>query len=140
MAKWGTEKWGIDSWGSAGLALDMPIITAVSPTICDVKGGTVLAIFGTDFVSPIVEVLDGALQLIGTGYIFEDRLDVRLTKMLVGMPAAPVASYGLRVITPFGVSPVLPNAVTYKVFAEEAKVLRTRRLFSRAWRTGERII
>jgi hypothetical protein len=139
VGSWGLGPWGTGTWGGLGEPVEGPGIFVVGPTIADVKGGTVISIFGSGFIDPlIIELYDGAIK-VGEGKYFEARLDVRLEKMLVGMPALPVGSYGLKVITPFGASGILEDAVQYKVFAEEGKVQRVRRRWANAWQIGERL-
>lgn len=135
---WGTGSWGTGSWG----AVPAPALAVVSPGLADVKGGTVVGLFGTNFFDPmLVELLDGGgITVVGRAYYFEARLDLRAGKALVGLPPLPVGSYGLRLTTPAGVSPIVPNAVTYAVFAEQTKVQRARRQWSSAWATGPRIL
>ena len=116
-------------------------MAAVSPTLAEVEGGTVIGIFGTNFTDPvIIELVDGGGTVVGQGQIFEARLDLRLQKMLVGFPPLPAATYGIQVTTAAGTSPILPNAVTYKLFAQEGKAQRARRHFAQAWATGERLL
>jgi hypothetical protein len=113
----------------------------VSPSIADVLGGTVLGIFGENFTDPMtIEVLEADLTVVGQAKYFEARLDLRLQKALVGFPALPAGSYGIRITTAAGTSPVLPDAVTYKPFASEGKVLRMRSRFARVWATGRRVL
>lgn len=135
VGSWGIGPWGTGTWGGTGA----PGVGAVSPTIADVKGGTVVALFGTGFIDPvIVELYDGN-DLAGVGAYFEAKLDVRLEKMLVGLPELPIGVYGIKITTPLGSSPILPDAVEYKVFAEEGKVQRVRRRWAKAWQIGRRL-
>ena len=139
VGSWGIGPWGTGTWGGLGETGEGPGIGDVSPAIADVKGGTVVAIFGSGFVDPItIELYDGAIK-VGEGKYFEARLDVRFEKMLVGLPPLPVGAYGIKLITPYGSTPILADAITYKVFAEEGKVQRVRRRWSAAWRVGERL-
>jgi hypothetical protein len=139
VGSWGIGPWGTGTWGGLGEPVEGPGAIAVSPTIADVLGGTVVAIFGSGFIDPVtIELYDGLIK-VGEGKYFEAGLDVRLEKMLVGMPALPVGSYGIKIITPYGESGILEDAITYKVFAEEGKVQRVRRRWAEPWQVGERL-
>lgn len=140
VGSWGIGPWGTGTWGGLGQPVEGPIIGVVGPTIADVKGGTVVGIFGTGFIDPVVvELYDATATKLAEAKYFEARLDVRLKKMLVGMPALPVGFYGIKVITPFGASPIFPDAITYKVFAEEGKAHRVRRRWAQPWQVGKRL-
>jgi len=76
----------------------------------------------------------------GTAEYFEARLDLRAGKILAGFPALAAGTYGIRTTTAAGTSAVLPDAVTYAVFAEEGKVQRVRRRYADIWATGNRIL
>jgi len=139
----GTGAWGVSPWGAGtpwgGIGAGEPRIDAVSPGIADVKGGTVVGIFGSGFVDPVVIELYDGLTKVGEGKYFEARLDIRFKKMLIGLPALPVGAYGIKVTSPYGTSPIFENAITYKVFAEEGKVQRVKRRWAEPWRLGERL-
>ncbi|MCZ6870546.1 MAG: hypothetical protein O7G84_13675 [Gammaproteobacteria bacterium] len=139
VGNWGTGLWGCSTWGGAG---DPPIAGGVTGVLCDVKGGTVLGVFGSNFVDPtIIEVVDNlGVEVFGTAEYFEARLDLRPTKILAGFPALAAGTYGIRITTPAGATPVLQDAVTYAVFAEEGKVQRVRRRYADVWSTGNRIL
>ena len=144
VASWGLGLWGgpeSSAWG-AGQVPGSPILGAIQDSPCDVKGGTVLGIFGNNFVDPtLIEIVDMiGLETLGTAYYFEARLDLRKSKILAGFPALPVGTYGVKLTTIAGTTPVLPNAVTYAVFAEEGKVQRVRRRYASPWSTGERLL
>jgi hypothetical protein len=141
VGNWGTTPWGCSAYGGA-VGVDPPFVGAVGPAICDVKGGTVLGVFGDNFVDPTrIEIIDmGGLETIGEAYYFEARLDLRKTKILAGFPPADAGTYGIRITTPAGVTPVLPDAVTYQAFAEQGKVHRVRRRWAPFWATGERLL
>lgn len=142
MSAWGTGGWGLGTWGAGGAPLPAPLLLGVESKLCNVKGGTVLGVFGDHFVHPsVIELIDMVgLDAVGQAKYFEPRLDLRPKKILAGFPALPAGTYGLRLTTPYGVTPVLPNAVTYVVFAEEGKVHRVRRRYAGAWATGERLL
>lgn len=135
---WGTGAWGCGPWGGAG----PPTVGGITGALCDVKGGTVLGVFGTDFTDPaIIEVVDNlGVEVFGTAEYFEARLDLRSGKILAGFPALAVGTYGIRITTSGGTSAVLQDAVTYAVFAEEGKVQRVRRRYANVWATGNRIL
>ncbi len=139
---WGHGPWGCSTWGGMGGAADPPSLGAVGPALCDVLGGTVLGVFGDNFVDPtIIQVIDMiGLEVLGEALYFEARLDLRKNKILAGFPALPVGTYGVKVITPSGSTPVLPDAVTYEVFADEGKVHRVRRRYAEPWNTGTRLL
>ena len=133
---WGLGPWGLGTWGGIG----GPSFAAVSPIVAEVRGGTVVGIFGTGFADPTtIEILDAGNIVRGRAYYFEARLDLRPKKVLVGLPPLPAGVYGIRITTPAGISPIIPNVITYKEFADEGKVLRMRRRFAQIWATGERI-
>ena len=138
---WGQGAWGCSTWGGMGDP-NPPMLGAVGPALCDVLGGTVLGVFGDNFVDPtIIQVIDMiGLEVLGEAEYFEARLDLRKNKILAGFPALPAGTYGVKVITPSGSTPVLPNAVTYAVFADEGKVHRVRRRYSNVWATGPRLL
>ena len=142
MSQWGTSGWGTGTWGSLTVEAEPPIVGAVSPSLADTRGGSVLGVFGTNFLDPMsVEIIDPvSSEVVGEVYYFEARLDLRSNKLYAGFPALPSGTYDIRVITPGGTSPVLESAVTYKLFAEEAKVHRVRRAWAPAWATGERLL
>ncbi len=138
---WGATPWGCSHWGGQAGG-GPPILGAVGPALCDVKGGTVLGLFGDNFTDPtVIEVVDPiGLETLGTAHYFEARLDLRNNKILAGFPALPQGTYGVKVTTAGGVSSVLLDAVTYEPFADEGKVQRVRRRWSPFWGTGERIL
>lgn len=142
MTQWGTGGWGTGTWGSGSQEGDPPFLGAISPAIADTRGGTVISVFGSNFVDPMsVEIIDPiGGEVLGTAYYFEAQLDLRNSKLLVGFPALPAGTYGVRITTPAGTSAVLPDAITYKLFAEEAKVHRVRRAWAPVWATGERLL
>ena len=142
VGSWGLGPWGTGSWGGLGEGgAGGPGLGGVSPTLAEVEGGTVIGIFGENFTDPvIIELVDGDGTVLSRGQIFEARLDLRLQKMLVGFPPMPPGVYGIQVTTDAGTSPILPDAVTYKEFAQEGKVQRARRHFAQAWATGERLL
>lgn len=126
-------------WGTGSLG-DPATLFAVEPGIADVLGGTVATFFGANFTDPaLIELLTGGGTVVGTAYYQRAKLDLRNGKIIAGLPALPAGVYGVRVTTTAGPSPILVNAITYKVFADEGKVLRTRRRFAAIWATGERI-
>jgi len=132
---------GGDPWGGAvpgGAA--PPTLIAVDPGVADVLGGTLATFYGTSFYDPaLIEIVDGGGATVGTAYYQHAKLDLRYGKIIAGLPALPVGVYGVKVTTPAGTSPVLRGVLTYKVFADEGKVLRTRRRYAQIWATGERI-
>lgn len=141
MANWGSGSWGTGQWGGVTVP-SPPSLGAIDDVLCDVRGGTVLGIFGDNFVDPTkIEVVDMiGLEVLAEAYYFEARLDLRKKKILAGFPALPAGTYGVKLTTPAGTTPVLPNAVTYVVFADEGKVQRVRRRWSNIWSTGERLL
>lgn len=138
---WGTGYWGTGLWGGAATP-GPPILSAVQQSPCSTLGGTVLTIYGDNFIDPaVIEVIDPVgLEVLGLAYYFEARLDLRKDKIIAGFPALPVGTYGLRIRTIAGQTPVLLDALTYVVFADEGKAQRVRRRFAPAWSTGKRVL
>ncbi len=135
---WGHGPWGLGTWGGLGV---IPDLLSLSSSIADVKGGTLITLFGIAFVDPtVIELYDSLSNLVGEAKYFEANLDLRAKKVIAGFPALPVGTYGLRIITPGGDTGIIPNMITYKVFAEEGKVQRVRRRWAEVWQTGERIL
>ncbi len=139
LSGWSTGNWGLSPWGSPGA----PSLAVIDLGGCDpsdfanVLGGTPATLYGNNFFDPaVVELLQGSL-VVGRAEYFEGRLDLRLKKMIVGLPALPAGTYSVRVTTAYG-SALLPDAVTYKPFCEQTKVHRVRRRFAPAWATGPR--
>jgi hypothetical protein len=144
VGNWGVSTWGCATWGGASSPEPSPpSLGALDPgAICDVKGGTVLGIFGDNFVDPTrIFVVDPiGLEVLGEAYYFEAKIDLRKNKILAGFPALPAGTYGVKISTPAGMTPVLLDAVTYLPFAEEGKVQRVRRRWGEFWATGERLL
>ena len=141
VGNWGVGAWGCSTWG-ANAEASPPTLGAIDSALCDVKGGTILGVFGDNFVDPtVIEIVDMiGLEVLGRAYYFEARLDLRKNKILAGFPPLAVGTYGVKLTTPSGTTPVLPDAVTYAVFAEEGKPQRVRRRFANIWATGERLL
>lgn len=151
---WGSSgEWGFTPWGT-GAAAPTPTLIGVSPGLVARRGGDVIRVLGTGFIKPaLIEVLDGAV-VVGTCYAFEadelndpkgDDGDLGLfaltrTRIFAHTPALEDGTYDLRITTPGGTSGVLVGALTYELFAEEAKVLKVRQKHSRKWKTQRRLL
>lgn len=132
--------------------LPVPTITTITaqraahePNVCDVHGGTVVAIVGTGFISPIeVRIQVGGEYItdlegkIASGYIWDPDRNVTRTQIFAGMPTLPAGSYDVSIVTGGGASNVV--AVAYRLFAEEHRVLSVRQKFAKTWRTGARFL
>jgi hypothetical protein len=137
---WGRAPWGGDAAWGAGVDLPLPILHAVHPTVLEIRGGTVLGIFGENFFDPMtVEVLDAG-EVVGTGYIFDAEFDLERNRAYAGMPAMAEGVYDLRVTTAGGDSNVLEGALDYRLHSEQAKVHGGRIKFSSTWKTGPRTL
>lgn len=137
---WGRGPWGEESpWGT-GVDLPPPIVSDVHPTILEIRGGTVLGIFGENFHDPMtVEVLQAG-QVVGTGYIFDAEFDLQPNRAFAGMPALDEGVYDLRVTTAGGESNVLGGVLDYRLHSEQAKLHAGRIKFSSTWKTGPRTL
>lgn len=134
---WGSGPWGSGSpWGT-GSSAPPPTLIAVSGSVIDVEGGTVVRIVGTNFEDPaLIElILGGTVR--GVGYVHEPRYDLRANRIDAGMPAVPAGVYDLRVTTSGG-SATLLAALEAKPHAEEWRVVEGRGKWARAWRLGRR--
>lgn len=99
--------------------------TTAEPIEINSKGGDVILVEGSDFASDlVVELLQGG-EVIGTGLIVEPEIDLESTKVYVGMPAAPVGSYDLRITTSEG-SDLQSDAVESVLVSEEYKTEKLR--------------
>lgn len=154
---WGTGSWGAGSpWGT-GTAAPPPTLSGVasypgptappsSPAVVAVRGGTILRVLGTNFVAdedrPYIEVdfLNGALEIVGQGYIFDPEFDIQASHITCGAPALEAGLYSLRVTTAGGTSGILADAVAARLFAEEFKTHDVRRKWGPKWDTGDRLL
>lgn len=136
---WGSGLWGAGSpWGT-GVSLPPPSVVGVSTDVAERRGGTVLRVLGTGFVDSMVVDLLQAGVFQGAGYIFDPRFDVESNRAWVGMPALDDGVYDLRVTTSGG-SATLAAAVTFKLHAEEYKVVHMRSKWPSVWDAGTRYL
>lgn len=135
MSGWGSGSWGTSAWGSPGA----PALLLIDPAVADTRGGTTVTLYGLNFFDPAQVELVRNVTTVGRGQYLSARLDLRLKKMIVGLPALPADTYGIRVTTPYG-SSFLPNCVEFRLFAEEVKVHRVRGRWSAAWAVGPRLL
>lgn len=148
---WGTGAWGGTPWG-IGATAPIPTVISVSPGIVARRGGAVISLLGTGFSKPaLIEVLSG-LTVVGTCYAFEaDDLNdgktdgdlglfaLRSNRIFAGTPALADGVYDLRLTTPGG-SSTLVGALTYQLFAEEAKAQKVRQKLASKWKVGRRLL
>lgn len=150
---WGSAgQWGLTPWGT-GAEAPVPTLISASPGLVARRGGDVITLLGTGFTRPVtIEVLSG-LVVVGTCYAFEadilnddkgDDGDLALfaltsTRIFAHTPALEDGTYDLRITTPGGTA-TLVGALTYELFAEEAKVLKVRQKMSRKWKTQRRLL
>jgi hypothetical protein len=130
----------------------VPTITTITvqrpshePNVCDVHGGSLVAIVGTGFIAPVevriqvageyVSDLEGK---IARGYIWDPLRNMTRTLIYAGMPALSAGAYDVSIVTDGGASNVV--SVTYRLFAEEHRVLSVRQKFAKTWRTGSRFL
>lgn len=137
---WGVGPWGAGGpWGT-GVALPPPVLIGVSDPIVNRVGGTVVVVYGENFYDPmLVEILKSG-NVVGEGILWDPTLNLEENRAWVGMPALDDGFYDLRVTTDGGVSPVLVNALEYRLFAEEAKTLAARSKWGKNWDVGPRIM
>jgi hypothetical protein len=132
---WGTGGWGTEGWG-VGTTTEAPTLVGVSPGLLDVEGGDVITIVGSNFYYPVVVEVLQAGNVVGTCYMFDPEFDLTASRLLMGSPSLPTGTYDLRVSTNNGFEATLANALTYKVFAEEARAHAGRGKWASAWLTG----
>jgi hypothetical protein len=100
----------------------------------------VVRLLGTNFNDPmIIDVLQSGV-VVGNAFYFDAEFDLESNLCFVGMPALDDGFYDMQVTTPGGTSPLLVNAVEYRLFAEEMKVQRVRIGFSSPWAAGGRLL
>jgi hypothetical protein len=124
-------------------------ITAVRPAsipnVCDVAGGTVVLIVGTNFAPPVtIRVRSGSDDILDNegkparGFVWDVQRNLTATQIYAGMPALAAGTYNVAVITDEGTSNEI--AVEYRLYAEEHRVLSARQKFAKRWRAGARFL
>lgn len=111
-----------------------------------------ISILGTGFSKPVLIELLSGLTVVATCYAYEaDELNdgktdgdlglfaLQSNRIFAATPALDDGTYDLRVTTPGG-SDTLVNALTYQLFAEEAKVQKVRQKLSAKWKVGRRLL
>ena len=137
---WGLGEWGKTPWGT-GTELPPPGIIAVSPTLSDELGGTIITVVGTNFSSPAtIEIYTAGNVLAGVCITHDDEFDIARTVIRCGTPALPPGTYGVQVVTDGGSSGIFENAFTAEPFADQMKIQRSRRSWARLWAVGRRIL
>lgn len=136
---WGGTTWGAGSpWGT-GSAAPPPTLVSASPSVVERRGGTVVALFGSNFQDPLtVELLQGGV-VIADGYIFDPRFDLTRNRVYVGMPALDDGVYDVRVTTDGGTATAL-GIIEAKLHAEEHRVVANRAKWAQPWDVGERYL
>ena len=150
---WGTGEWGKTAWGT-GVAAPVPTLISASPGLVARRGGDVITVLGTGFQKPILIEVMQDLQVVATCYAFEADVlndpfagegDIGLfsltsTRVFAHTPALEDGVYDLRVTTDGGPSTILVGALTYELFAEEAKTLKVRQKLSKAWKKARNLL
>lgn len=145
---WGVGPWGVGSpWGTGSEAPPPTIIAVGTPHgetapsgVVAREGGDVITVIGEHFSDPMtIEIMLGA-QVVGECYIALPRYDIRRNRVYAGTPPQPDGTYGIRITTVGGTSPIFLNALTYGLFSEEMKVEVVRKNMSAKWKTGRRLL
>lgn len=111
----------------------IPTLTAVSPSVAEARGGTVVFLEGTGFEAPLtVEVLLASVPVAA----FDVNYDITPTSAFFGTPVLAPDTYEVRVTNADGTSGTVELVV--KKFAEQMKVEQVRQKWSPIWKVGPR--
>lgn len=141
----------VELWGGGG-AYAPPLLTGITPAdddgmaYAEEDGGTLLTLVGTGFAAPmIVHVMRAGTFIVdklgkpARAFVFDQEFDITANRVFAGFPSLPPGLYDVSVETPGGVS-TLVNAVEYRLYAEQERVVTLRAKFGSAWRAGHRFL
>lgn len=143
MSGFGLDPFGLGPYGGAGAPavfnIESPLGAWSESVLVDTLGGDVITVLGNNFAAPLTAKVMVDAVVMGDCYLFDERYDLKASKVYLGTPALPPGYYTLQITTPSGTI-VAGVGLTYIEVARELKAERVRGAFSRAWRTGTRYL